>query len=111
MASIGRDLAAPPRCRPASKRQAIRGPRREGFMPETVIVVANGDLRLSANRVCWPAQEAAEAAVMNAIRTEGREVRRGHSCDPEKGHGFIDSQKKGMEVFRSIPPEAPLVVV
>ena len=48
---------------------------------------------------------------MNAIRREGRAVRRGHSCNPEKGHGFIDSQKHGMEVFRDIPPEAPLVVV
>src|SRR5215831_12995168 len=80
-------------------------------MPETVIVIANGDLRLSANQKCWPAQEQAEAAVMGAIRREGREVRRGHDFDPQKGHGFIDSQKRGMEVFRSLPPEAPLVVV
>ena len=48
---------------------------------------------------------------MNAIRREGRDVRRGHACDPAKGHGFIDSQKHGMEVFRSLPPNAPLVVV
>jgi hypothetical protein len=80
-------------------------------MPETVIVIANGDLRLSANQKCWPAQAQAEEAVMGAIRREGREVRRGHAFDPEKGHGFIDSQKRGMEVFRSLPPEAPLVVV
>src|SRR5215831_6079093 len=80
-------------------------------MPETVIVIANGDLRLSANQKCWPAQEQAEAAVMGAIRREGREVRRGHDFDPQKGHGFIDSQKRGMEVFRSLPPQAPLVVV
>jgi len=40
---------------------------------------------------------------MKAIRNEGREVRRGHACDPPKGHGFIDSQKRGMEVFREIP--------
>ena len=26
-------------------------------------------------------------------------------ADPEKGHGFIDSQKYGMEVFRGIPPK------
>src|SRR5205085_1301082 len=26
-------------------------------------------------------------------------------------HGFIDSQKHGMEVFRALPPDAPLVVV
>src|SRR5215813_5248816 len=80
-------------------------------MPETVVLIANGDLRLSANQRCWPAQARAEEAVMNAIRREGRDVRRGHPCDPEKGHGFIDSQKHGMDVFRQIPPEAPLVVV
>src|SRR6266853_5484591 len=80
-------------------------------MPDTVVVIANGDLRLSANQRCWPAQAKAEEAVSNAIRREGRQVRRGHSCDPEKGHGFIDSQKHGMEVFRNIPPDAPLVVV
>src|SRR5215472_14675052 len=80
-------------------------------MPETVFVIASGDLRLSANQMCWPAQARAEEAVMNAIRREGRQVRRGHPCDAEKGHGFIDSQKYGMEVFRSIPETAPLVVV
>src|SRR6516165_8915468 len=80
-------------------------------MPDTVVVIANGDLRLSANQRCWPAQAQAEETVMNAIRREGREVRRGHACDPAKGHGFIDSQKHGMEVFRTLPPDAPLVVV
>src|SRR5690242_18726913 len=80
-------------------------------MPETVVIIANGDLRLSANQKCWPAQAQAEESVMKAIRREGRDVRRGHACDAEKGHGFIDSQKHGMEVFASIPPDAPLVVV
>jgi len=80
-------------------------------MPDTVVLIANGDLRLSANQRCWTAQAAVEAAVTNAIRREGRDVRRGHPCDPEKGHGFIDSQKYGMAVFRNLPPQAPLVVV
>src|SRR5437868_4150627 len=80
-------------------------------MSKPVILVANGDLRLSANQKCWPAQERAEEAVMEAIRAEGGEVRRGHAYDPVKQHGFIDSQKRGMEVFRDIPPTAPLVVV
>jgi L-fucose isomerase-like protein len=80
-------------------------------MAEPVILIANGDLRLAANQKCWPAQSRAEEAVMDAIRREGRDVRRGHGCDPVKGHGFIDSQRRGMEVFREIPPEAPLVVV
>ena len=78
---------------------------------EPVILVASGDLRLSATKVCWPAQDRAEQAVMAAIRKEGGEVKRGHPFLPEKGHGFIDSQKYGMEVFSQIPPEAPIVVV
>ena len=80
-------------------------------MPDSVVVIANGDLRLSANQKCWPAQERVEAAVVDAIRRAGREVRRGHSYDPNKKHGFIDSQKCGMEIFRHIPRDAPLVVV
>jgi hypothetical protein len=80
-------------------------------MPEPVILIANGDLRLAANQKCWPAQARAEEAVIEAIVSEGREVQRGHRFDPAKQHGFIDSQKRGMEVFREIPPEAPLVVV
>jgi L-fucose isomerase-like protein len=80
-------------------------------MPEPVILIANGDLRLSANQVCWAAQENAEKVVIAAIRKEGREVKRGHSYDAARKHGFIDSQKAGMRVFREIPPDAPLVVV
>src|SRR5215472_8089917 len=80
-------------------------------MPDPVILVANGDLRLSANQKCWPAQSRAEEAVMAAIRGEGCDIRRGHPYDAAKQHGFIDSQKRGMEVFRDIPPTAPLVVV
>ena len=80
-------------------------------MPDPVILIANGDLRLAANQRCWPAQERVEEAVTSAIRKLGRAVERGHACDPTKGHGFIDSQKRGMEVFRGISPDAPLVVV
>jgi hypothetical protein len=80
-------------------------------MRDTVIIIANGDLRLSANQRCWPAQARVEESVTNAIRQLGHDVRRGHPCDPVKAHGFIDSQKYGMDVFRQIPPTAPLVVV
>ena len=80
-------------------------------MAETVIVIASGDLRLAANQRCWPAQQKVEEAVMDAIRREGREVRRGHAFDAAKNHGFIDCQKYGMEVFRHLPAHAPLVVV
>jgi hypothetical protein len=75
-----------------------------------VILVASGDLRLSANHVCWPAQQSVEGAVTAAVKNFGFDVRRGHPFDREKQHGFIDSQKYGMEVFRSLPEDAPLIV-
>jgi hypothetical protein len=79
-------------------------------MAQPVILVASGDLRLSANRVCWPAQQRVEEAIGGAIRNFSFEVGRGHAFDPVKQHGFIDSQKYGMEVFRAIPDDAPLIV-
>jgi hypothetical protein len=79
-------------------------------MAELIYLVANGDLRLSANRKCWAAQQQAEQAIMEAIRREGRQIERAHPFDEARGHGFIDSQKQGNEVFRGIPPDAPLVV-
>src|SRR5579871_5907722 len=80
-------------------------------MSDPVILIANGDLRLAANQKCWPAQARTEEAVMAAIRRLGRDVHRGHPYDSAKSHGFIDSQKYGMEVFRIVPPAAPLIVV
>src|ERR1700691_5419527 len=76
----------------------------------TVYLVANGDLRLSANQKCEPAQAAMEEALVGAIEREGFNVKRAHAFDEAKGHGFIDSQKMGLEVFKSIPQDAPLVV-
>jgi hypothetical protein len=79
-------------------------------MPEPIYLIANGDLRLAANQSCWAAQAKAEEAVMAAVRREGREVKRGHAYDPVQKHGFIGSQKQGIEVFRNIPAGAPLIV-
>ncbi|HNQ88854.1 MAG TPA: fucose isomerase [Verrucomicrobiota bacterium] len=75
-----------------------------------VYLVANGDLRLSANQQCWAEQAAMEARLTEAIRGEGWTVRRAHAYNPAVRHGFIDSQKMGIEVFRGIEPEVPLVV-
>ena len=74
---------------------------------EEIILIASGDLRISANQTCWPAQEQLESHVMAAIRAYGRSVRRGHPYDPVQKHGFIHSQRHGIEVFRQIPPELP----
>jgi hypothetical protein len=77
---------------------------------QDIILIANGDLRTSANQKCEEAQQAMEALLIKAIEKEGRKVRRGHGFDAKKGHSFIDSQKYGMEVFRNIPKDAPIIV-
>jgi hypothetical protein len=75
-----------------------------------IILIASGDLRESANEVCWPAQAKMEAAVIAAFEAEGITVRRGHPYVNDRRHGFISSQRMGMDVFMGIHPEAPLVV-
>jgi len=75
-----------------------------------VWLVANGDLRLPANRTCWPAQKQMETALAAAFAREGVTVRRAHAYDPALKHGFIWNQRTGMDVFKKIHPETPLVV-
>jgi hypothetical protein len=77
---------------------------------KTVQLIASGDLRLSANQVCWPAQAAMEKALGKALVAEGFKVVRAHLFDAKAKHGFIDSQKMGLEVFRNVDPDAPLIV-
>ncbi|SKA23988.1 fucose isomerase [Consotaella salsifontis] len=76
----------------------------------TIVMVASGDLRPSANETCWPTQEAMEAQLTAAIERLGGKVERGHAYDPVRKHGFIASQKEGLEVFSKIDPNAPLIV-
>ncbi len=78
--------------------------------PNEAILVASGDLRLSANQNCWPAQEAMEQALSAAFAREGVTIRRGHPYDPVEKHGFISSQRMGMDVFKTIDPDARLIV-
>lgn len=75
-----------------------------------VQLVASGDLRLSANRVCWPAQVAMEKQLSAALELEGFEIVRAHAYSSNEKHGFIASQRAGIEVFRGIDADAPLIV-
>jgi hypothetical protein len=77
---------------------------------QTAYMVASGDLRLSANQVCWPAQDAMEMQIVTAFEREGLHVVRAHPYDPLQKHGFISSQRMGMDVFQTIPKDAPVIV-
>ncbi|HEY0946196.1 MAG TPA: fucose isomerase [Opitutaceae bacterium] len=76
----------------------------------SVLLVANGDLRQSANEKCWPAQAAMEKTLGEAVASFGYKLVRAHPYKPELKHGFIGSQKEGMEVFAGLDPTAPLIV-
>src|SRR6195952_5888770 len=78
--------------------------------PRTILLVANGDLRQSANEVCWSAQEAMERTLATAVEGFGYKLVRAHPYKPAVRHGFISSQKEGMKVFAKIDPKTPIIV-
>ncbi len=76
---------------------------------DEVLLITSGDLRLSANQVCWPAQRDMEEKLTAAFATQGFKLIRAHAYDEKLKHGFISSQRQGMDVFMHIHPEARLV--
>ncbi len=76
-----------------------------------VQLIVNGDLRLGANQKCWPAQSEMEAQLKSAVESLGYTLIRVHAYKPDEKHGFIQSQKEGMRVFReSVDPTRPIIV-
>jgi hypothetical protein len=75
-----------------------------------VQLIANGDLRQSANQKCWPEQAKVEELLTGALADCGNEIVRAHPYKDSEGHGFISSQKEGMQVFANVDPSAPLIV-
>lgn len=78
--------------------------------PDTAYLISSGDLRESANTSSWKTQQALEKIVTDAFADQGWTVKRPFDEDPEFGHGFIRSQRMGLEVFKNIPTDAPLIV-
>lgn len=78
--------------------------------PSIIQLVVNGDLRESANQVCWPAQKAMEERLTQVFANYGFTLKRMHSYSEQRKHGFIASQKEGMKVFAKVDPLLPIVV-
>lgn len=74
-----------------------------------VVLITSGDLRPSANQVCWPAQEELERKLTEAFQQQGVAVERAFPVDAAKGHGFVSNQRMGMDIFAGIDPHASLV--
>jgi hypothetical protein len=77
-----------------------------------VLFVTNADLRESANVECWPVQSKFEAKLEQALAKRlGLKAKRAHLYKGDKGHGFISSQREGSDLFASIDPDAPVIVL
>jgi len=87
--------------------QTRRPPR---LKKRQIQLIANGDLRLAANQKCWPEQAKMEGALRKALADLGYEVVRANPYKESEKHGFIASQKEGMQVFAGVDPKAPIVV-
>ena len=74
-----------------------------------VVLVTSGDLRQTANQTCWPAQQDLEEKLTRCFQDAGVTVTRAFPIDPKTGHGFISSQRMGMDIFADIDSEANLV--
>lgn len=83
---------------------------RPALAPKTAYLIASGDLRESANTAGWATQVELEAGVTGVLEALGWSVIRANGVDSATGHGFISSQRMGMEVFKNIPVDAPLIV-
>jgi hypothetical protein len=85
----------------------------EPVAAKTAVLLASGDQRVTANTKCWPTQERIEGEVRSAFEELGWTIRRGspERWSDEEPHGFLFNQAQGREVFESIHPEAPLVLV
>ena len=75
-----------------------------------ITLVASGDLRESANQACWEKQAEMEATLTSTFETLGHELVRAHAYNEDRGHGFIGSQREGMDVFATIDPHQPIIV-
>jgi len=55
-------------------------------------------------------QQQMEEKLDIALQKLGWTIKRAHTYDEEKGHGFIDYQHVGIKIFREIDKKAPLIV-
>ena len=80
---------------------------RPELAPKTAYLITSGDLRESANTAGWETQKGVEKGVMAAVADLGWNVVRGFDVDPATGHGFISSQRMGLEHSAPEPTASP----
>lgn len=84
--------------------------KRPAHSARTIYLSPSGDLREAANAASWPVQVELERIVNEAVSREGYQTQRVFDVPEGANHGFIKSQRMGMDVLRTIPEDAPLIV-
>lgn len=79
-------------------------------MSKKIALFASGDLRLGANQVCWSAQEQMERQLGDRFAQFGYEIVRAHPYKEDEKHGFLASQREGMDAFSAISPDMPVII-
>ena len=80
------------------------------MISDRIFLLSSGDSRLSANQTCWPAQQELESKLTSLIAAHGIQVVRGNPVHTDEGHGFIRSQREGLDAFSKLDPEAPIII-
>jgi hypothetical protein len=78
--------------------------------PQTAYLVTSGDSRERANVASWPTQVQLERILTDELERNGWQLQRALPVGEDAPHGFVSSQRQGIEVFKDVPPEAPVVV-
>jgi len=77
-----------------------------------VVIVVNGDFRKSGNVTCSPVQQKFENKLTKVLAEKFNiKTSRAHPFKKDQGHGFIENQREGADVFMDIAPDAPIIVL
>lgn len=82
----------------------------EPLKEKQIYLLASGNMREARNRDTWSDQNALEQTLVKVFAEEGYDLIRAFPFHPVLGHGHITGQRHGMDIFKQIHPEAPLVI-
>lgn len=83
-----------------------------GCNDHEVVLVVPGDYRRAENIASVPMQQLFETKLRNVLEHKyGYKLQRAHQFSHELGHGFIENQRQGADIFTSIHHKAPVILL